>query len=213
MVPTAKRAGRELHRNPDGHRRSVGQVRPDRTVSQVRAMTPWNPTKYMLAFDFTDGSVFVGETVDPKTYIKGLMRGWRSKELPVVRVVSQYVDFDHGRGFDLHSKYVARYRAMLAGKRIRATGLGQDGLPVVYDSSTLTYRPDVIEKAGCSQWGYGDLLLIDGVTAKPKDSPAPAPQRRLGWVIAEGGLALTAGVTLYIFGRFHPIFGRARSAR
>jgi len=102
------------------------------------------PTKYMLAFDFTDGSVFVGETVNPKGYIKALMREWRSKELPVVRVVWQWTDLDHGKGFDLHSKYVARYRAMIAGKRLRARGIGPHGSPVTYDSSTLTFVSDVM---------------------------------------------------------------------
>lgn len=169
-------------------------------------MTLQFPTKYMLAFDFADASVFVGETVNPKGYIKALMREWRSKELPVVRVIWKWTDLDHGRGSDLHAKYVARYRAMIAGKRLRARGLGQDGFPVSYASSSLYYRPDVIEKAGATQWGYGDLLLIEGVTAKPDNPPAPSPRRGLEWVFVGGGLALMASVTLCIFRGFSPIY-------
>lgn len=125
------------------------------------------PTKFMLAMNFRDGTVFVGETFRPKAFIKALLREWRSDDLPIVRVVSRYCDMDDGRGYDLHAKYVARYRAFLAGKTIRVRGLGTDGLPITYRMTADDFRPSVVQAAGKTRWGYGDLLYIEGVTRLP----------------------------------------------
>lgn len=150
------------------------------------------PMKYMLAFDFADGSVFVGETSAPKRFIRALMREWQSDERPVVRIVSSFRDIvNDGRGYDIHAKYVARYHAMTAGKRIRARGLDDNGLPQTYEGSALDYHADVIAAAGSMPWGSGDLLLIDGVTKTPVDPARPA--RPIGWAIVASGVGLALG--------------------
>jgi hypothetical protein len=155
------------------------------------------PTKYMLAFDFADGSVFVGETADPKLYIRTVMREWRSDERPVVRVVSSFRDIvNDGRGYDIHAKYKARYRAMIAGKVMRARGVGPDGLPRTYAGSDLEFHADVIEAAGSIPWGEGELLMIDGLTSSPADPAMPAAARPIGWAIVAGGVGLALGAAL-----------------
>lgn len=163
------------------------------------------PAKYMLTFDFSDGSVFVGESMNPKLYIRALMREWRSDERPVVRIVSRYFDHDDGRGYDLHGKYVARHLAMMAGKVIRARGLGEHGLPQTYAATDIEFRPDVIEAAGSTSWGCGDLLLIDGVTSKPESPRIPVPTRLNSWVLIACGIGLAAGAALYISSGVRPI--------
>lgn len=169
------------------------------------AVTHSFPAKYMLAFDFADGSVFVGESMNPEVYIRALMREWRSDERPVVRIVSLYFDPDRGRGYNLYGKYVARYPAMLAGKVVRARGLDEHGLPQTYASGDINFVPDVIEAAGSTSWGCGDLLLIDGVTSKPESPRIPVPTRLNSWVLIACGIGLAAGAALYISSGVRPI--------
>ncbi|WP_037493783.1 hypothetical protein [Sphingomonas sp. PAMC 26605] len=158
------------------------------------------PIKLMLAFDFADGSVFVGETSEPKRFIRAVMREWQSDERPVVRVVSSYRELvNQSRGYDIHSKYVARYGAMLAGKGIRARGLGADGLPRTYAGSDLEFHADVISAAGSIAWGGGDPLVIDGITSMPANLEKPAgpanaaAMRPIGLAIVVGGVGLALG--------------------
>lgn len=164
------------------------------------------PTKLMLAFDFADGSVFVGETADPKLYIRTVMREWRSDERPVVRIVSSFRDIvNDGRGYDIHAKYKARYRAMLAGKVMRARGVGADGLPRTYPASDLEFHADVVAAAGSVPWGDGELLAIDGVTSLPGNPVVPAKAPPIGWAIVAGGLGLAIGVA--VLRRRHALSG------
>lgn len=155
------------------------------------------PTKFMLAFDFADGSVFVGETADPKLYIRTVMREWRSDERPVVRVVSSFRDIvNDGRGYDIHAKYKARYRAMIAGKVMRARGVGPDGLPRTYAGSDLEFHVDVAAAAGSIPWGEGELLMIEGLTSPPADPAMPATARLIGWSIVAWGIGVVLGAAL-----------------
>lgn len=164
-----------------------------------------SPMKYMLAFDFADGSVFVGETADPKLYIRTVMREWRSDERPVVRVVSSFRDIvNDGRGYDIHAKYKARYRAVVAGKVMRARGVGPDGLPRTYDGSDLEFHADVIEAAGSIPWGEGELLMIDGLTSSPAVPAMPVKSRPIGWAIVAGGVGLALGAAIL---RRHKVSG------
>lgn len=156
-----------------------------------------SPTKYMLAFDFADGSAFVGETADPKLYVRMVMREWRSDERPVVRVVSSFRDIvNDGRGYDIHAKYKARYRAMIAGKVMRARGVGPDGLPRTYAGSDLEFHADVVAAAGSIPWGEGELLMIDGLTSSSADLAVPATARPIGWAIVAGGVGLALGAAI-----------------
>lgn len=155
------------------------------------------PTKYMLGFEFADGSAFVGETLEPKRFIRAVMREWQSTEQPVVRVISSFQDYlDDGRGYDIHGKYVARYRAMTAGKLLRSRGVNADGSPKTYDGSVLDFRPEVIAAAGAMPWGHGKLLLIDGVTSMPPDPAVPKKDRAMGWAILAGGTSLLVGAAI-----------------
>lgn len=161
------------------------------------------PIKYMLAFDFADGSVFVGETSEPKRFIRAVMREWQSDERPVVRAVSSFRDIvNDGRGYDIHAKYVARYRAMIAGKLIRARGLGADGLPQTYAGSALEFHADVVSAAGSIPWGGGDVLVIDGITSMPADpgklvdTAKGAAALPIGLAIVAGGVGLAIGVAV-----------------
>lgn len=164
------------------------------------------PMKYMLAFDFADGSVFVGETSDPKLYVRTIMREWRSEERPVVRVVSRFCDVvNDGRGYDIHAKYVARYRAMIAGKVMRARGVGAGGSPRSYASSAIEFHPDVIDAAGSIAWGCGDLLMIDGLTS------ITAKARPIGWALVAGGVGLIAGA--FVLRRHMAISGASRTGK